>query len=69
MRGVALFCLAPLTTAVPAAAFTARVASCHDGDTCRLETGQGIVMVRLAEIDAPRATSPMAPKRALRSAR
>ena len=58
MRGVALFCLALFTTAVPAAAFQARVASCHDGDTCRLETGEGVVKVRLAEIVAPEIDQP-----------
>lgn len=58
MRAVALFCLALFATAVPAAAFPARVQSCHDGDTCRVITGQGVIKVRLAEIDAPEIDQP-----------
>ena len=58
MRPTALFCLAFFTTAIPAAAFPARVVSCHDGDTCRLETAQRVVKVRLAEIDAPEIDQP-----------
>ena len=58
MRAAAVFCLAFFTTAVPAAAFPARVVSCHDGDTCRVETGQGVFKVRLAEIDAPEIDQP-----------
>ena len=43
-----LLLLAP----VSARAFSGRVSSCYDGDTRRVETGQGNVKVRLAGIDA-----------------
>lgn len=39
-------------------AFSGYVQSCHDGDTCRLKTGQGVVKIRLAEIDAPEIDQP-----------
>lgn len=55
MRAGTLFCLAFFTTAVPAAAFPAHVARCHEGDTCILDSG---VRVRLAEIDAPEIDQP-----------
>ena len=47
-----------LLTSTPAFAFSAHVASCHDGDTCRVVTGQGALKVRLAEIDAPEIDQP-----------
>ena len=47
-----------LIVAKPAFAFPARVASCHDGDTCRLVTGQGVMKIRLAEIDTPEIDQP-----------
>lgn len=51
----ALVWLALVATTLPAAAFPAHVARCHDGDTCTLDTG---VRVRLAEIDAPEIDQP-----------
>jgi endonuclease YncB( thermonuclease family) len=47
-----------LLAASPASAFPAHVVSCHDGDTCRVETGQGVIKIRLAEIDAPEIDQP-----------
>lgn len=48
-----LILAASLLIAAPANAFTARITSCHDGDRCRYEAGQGTLKVRLAEIDLP----------------
>ena len=47
-----------LLTASPAFAFSARVLRCHDGDTCTVDTGQGVLKIRLAEIDAPEIDQP-----------
>ena len=58
MRAAALFCLAFFSTAVPAAAFPARIVSCPDGDTCRLETEQEVVKIRPAEIVASEINQP-----------
>ncbi len=69
MRPVALFCLVFFTSAVPAAAFSAHVLRCHDGNTCTVQTGQGVVKVRLAQVNAPRSTSPTAHRPAMYSVR
>ena len=58
MRPVALFCLVFFTSAVRAAAFPAHVLRCHDGDTCTVLTRQGVVKVRLAQVDAPEIDQP-----------
>ena len=58
MRALYLFCLAFLTSAIPAAAFRARITTCHDGDTCRANTGQSFLKICLAEIDAPEIDQP-----------
>ena len=47
-----------LLTATPASAFSARVVSFHEGETCRDAAGQGVIKVRLAEIDPPEIDQP-----------
>lgn len=61
--------VAALLITTPAYAFRAGVGNCHDGDTFRVEAEQGAVKVRLAKIDAPEVTSPLAPRRGTFSAR
>ncbi len=54
----ALIIALSLLVSFPAYAFTAHVVSCHDRDTCRFEIGQGVVKIRLAEIEAPEIDQP-----------
>jgi micrococcal nuclease len=58
----ALIILSLCIAALPAQAFTDRVLSCHDGDTCRVDVGQGTIKVRLAEIAAPELDQPYGPR-------
>ena len=57
MKGVTLFSLDFLGTAIAAAAFPTRVVSGDDGDTCRVAQGKGP-----RSLGSPRSTSPTASK-------
>jgi endonuclease YncB( thermonuclease family) len=56
-----LFCAAP-ACAADAQQFTGRVMAVEDGDTVRVQRGQGDVRVRIFGIDAPEATQPYGPE-------
>jgi len=57
-RWVSSFQALVLTLALPAAVWADTVQSCHDGDTCRVQTSNGVIKVRLDGIDAPEADQP-----------